>query len=58
MATKRELEVENDDLIDENNSLKTGLADIKEQIEAIIAENSDDDDSDDDSEDDSEEDSE
>jgi predicted nuclease with TOPRIM domain len=38
VASKRELEIENDELIDENESLRSSLADIKEQIEEIIGE--------------------
>lgn len=42
-ATKRELELENDELIDENELLRSNLADIKEQIEEIIGSGSDED---------------
>lgn len=45
-ATKRELELENDELIDENELLRSNLADIKEQIEEIIGSGSDEDEAD------------
>ena len=49
LATKRELEIENQELAEENDSLRDSLADIKAQINEIIenGENDDDEESED-----------